>query len=429
MEEFGYLLGQQGGAVSKSRSGVSVGVNRALGIPAWYSACVYLSTSVAFLPWATYRRPVGGARARRSDPPWMRRPDTEMPWPALVEHWVMALLHRGNAYAYKVRNGVGQVVGLRAVHPDRVRVGQASDGTKIFQVDGRDVGLTSREILHIPGLSYDGVMGLDPIRIHAEALGLIAAADEFAARSFGQGTHLQAYISLPQPLSLEEADQLKAQWERFHRGVQNVNELGVLGNGAEYKTISLDPEQTQLLQTRKYGVIDVSRLVRLPPHKLYELDRATFSNIEHQAIEAVTDGVKPIVERIETWVSFDPDLTPPGNYIEADIDGLLRGDIKTRFEAKALATLNGAYSPKQWRDDEGWDPVDGLDYYLVPLNMRMIGPDALADEGSSSSPKSIAETIQKIYLGVPDILSAEEARQIVDRLGAGLDTTMEGAPT
>jgi HK97 family phage portal protein len=434
LEEFGYLLGQTSGTTGHTRSGVSVGVNRALAIPAWYSGCLYLSTSVAFLPWATYRKPPMGPRVRRTDPPWMRKPDAETPWPALLEHWVMSLLHRGNAYGFKLRNNVGQVVGLRPLHPDRVKPGRASDGTKVFQVDNReDIGFTSREILHIPGLSYDGVMGLDPIRIHAEALGLIAAADEFAARSFGQGTHMQAYISLPQPLSPEQADELKVQWSKFHRGIQNAHEFGVLGNGAEYKTISLDPQQTQLLETRKYGVLDVARLLRMPPHKLYELDRATFSNIEHQAIESVTDGVKPIVERIETWLSFDPDLTPALNFTEADLDGLLRGDIKTRFEAKGIAVDKGALSPNEWREDEGWDRIAGLDYFLVPLNMRMVGPDAIDDSAGEASPRTIAETIQKIYLGVPDVLSAEEARRIVDRLGAGLDTILpaglEGAPT
>jgi HK97 family phage portal protein len=382
MEEFGYLLGQSSGGVAKTRSGITVGAQRALAIPAWYSGCYYLSTSVAFLPWSTYRRPPGGRRrTRRADPPWLRRPDEEMPWPALLEFWVMSLLHRGNGYAFKLRNNVGQVVGLRPLHPDRVRVGQTGDGLKVFEIDGRkDMGFTSREVLHIPGLSYDGVLGLDPIRVHAESLGLIAAADEFAARSFGQGTHLQAYISVPEPLPQPEAEKMAEQWAKFHRGIQNANQFGVLGNGAEYKTISLDPQQTQLLETRKYGVVETARLLRVPPHKLYDLERATFSNIEHQAIESVTDGVKPWVERIETWVNFDPDLTPPNNGIRADIDGLLRGDIKARYEAKAIAVQWGAYTPEEWREDEDWDYVEGLDYFLRPLNMQQSGPDAAAVE-------------------------------------------------
>lgn len=428
LEEFGYMLEgannssriPSGGSTSKTRAGVPMGVSAALSIPAWYSGVYYLSTSVAYLPWGNYRRQPGTSRERRAEPQWMARPDVEMPWPALVEFWLMSLLHRGNAYAFKVRNTAMQVVGLRAVHPDRVRVGQASDGTKVFQIDGRqDIGFTTREILHIPGLSYDGVLGIDPIRQHAEALATVSAAEQFAGRSFGNGTHLQAYISVPQQLTPEQADELKAQWRRFHQGVQNANDFGVLGNDAEYKTISLDPEQTQLLQTRKFGTTQIAQLLRIPPHKLYDLERATFSNIEHQAIESVTDSVKPWVERIETWVNFDPDLHATNTYIEADLDGLLRGDIKTRFDAYATAIEWGAMEPAEWRSRESWDELDGTHYTLRPMNYEQIGPDAAAVDGDES-PRAIAETIQKIYLGVPDVLTAEEARDIVNRLGAGL---------
>lgn len=376
MEEFGYLL-DSAGTTSKTRAGVSMGAKTALAIPAWYSGVYYLSTSVAGLPWSTFRRQLNGDRARRSDPPWLRKPDVEMPWASLLEFWMMSLLHRGNGYAFKLRNDVGQVTGLRALHPDRVKVGQTAEGMKVFQIDGRtDMGFTSREVVHIPGLSYDGLMGLDPIRLQAESLATISAAEQFAGRSFGNGTHLQAYISLPQSLKPEEAEKLAAQWRRFHQGVQNANDFGVLGNGAEYKTISLNPEQTQLLETRKFGTVVVAQLLRLPPHKLYDLDRATFSNIEHQAIEAGTDGVKPWVERIETWLNFHPDLLATTSYIEADLDGMYRGDIKTRFEAKAIAMQWGAYTPRQWRQDEGWEPMDGTDYTLRPMNFVQVGPDA-----------------------------------------------------
>jgi HK97 family phage portal protein len=242
MEEFGYLLGRgRGGGMTKS--GVSVGPMRALGLSSWWRGTRYLSETVSSLPVHTYRD-IAGTRTQRADPSWLKKPDTEMPWLALVEHWMMSELHRGNAYAYKLRNEVAQVTGLRAIHPDRVRVGQASNGTKVFKVDNQEIGYTSREILHIPSLSYNGVTGLDPLSVMAEGLGLAVAADEFAQKSFGQGSHLQAYLSIPEDLTTEQCDALLERWERFHSGFGNGKQFGVVANGAEYKTISLTPSSS-----------------------------------------------------------------------------------------------------------------------------------------------------------------------------------------
>lgn len=373
LEEFGALLGRgRGGGMTKA--GVTMGPTRALGISAWHRGVRYLAETIASLPVHTYRD-VRGVRTRRADPPWMKRPDVELPWFGLVEQWMMAELHRGNAYSYKVRNEAGQVIGLRPVHPDRVKGGQADDGTKVFQIDGRtDVGFTSREILHIPGLSYNGVYGLDPLSLMAEGLGRAAAADQFASQSFGQGSHLQAYLSFKEPLTVEEANRTKAQWEQFHKGMANANEFGVLGNGAEYKTVSLTPEQQQLLETRKFEVTEVARFLGVVPHKLYDLERATFSNIEHQSIESVVDGIRPWVERFEAWINFDPYLLPGGNFIEFQLEGLLRGDSAARA-AYYTAGINGGWlQPYDAAGHENLPQPDELRYYLRPLNMAVLRP-------------------------------------------------------
>ncbi len=372
MEEFGYLLAGQQGTVNKS--GVAVNSRRAMSIPAFKRGTQYLAEQVSGLPTHTYRdRPEG--RERRADPAWLKRPDVETPWLTLVEHWVMSMTHRGNGYAFKVRNLAGQVVGLRGIHPDRIRHGIASDGTKVFQVDGRDdIGFTTREILHIPGLSLDGVWGIDVITYMAQAIGTAAAAEQFAASSFGQGSHLQAYLSFKEPLTPEQAEMTKVQWERFHRGMANANEFGVLGNGAEYKTVSLTPEQQQLLETRGFEVTEMARIIGVPPHKLYDLSRATFSNIEHQAIEAVTDSIMPWVRRIEAYVNFDPHLLPPGNFIEMDPAGLLRGDAASEAASLQAAINGGWMTPKRAAQIKNLPAPDVLDFYQRPLNTAVIDP-------------------------------------------------------
>lgn len=348
------------GGSTRAVSGIDVTPDRALGVSAWYSGVRYLTESVAGLPVHTYRDTFDGTRSRRADPPWMTAPDAGVTWFALVEHWMMSLLHRGNAYAGKLRDPVGRVVGLRPVHPDRVKLGQASDGTKVFKIGNQP--FTAREILHIPGLSYDGVGGLDPLSLHRSSIGVAAAADEFAGRFFNQGDHTRAYISVEQTLTRDQADELKDQWERFHRGMANAHELGVLGNGAKYNTVGLDPEQTQLLETRKFEVTEVARILRIPPHKLYDLERATFSNIEHQSIEAVVDSIRPWVVRLEANVNADPDLVPGrSQFVEWQLEGLLRGDTATRYAAYAQAVGRPWMLGNEARRLENMPPLAGLD--------------------------------------------------------------------
>lgn len=382
MEEFGYLLGGQGS--NRSSTGISVTPTRALGITAWWRACRYLTDQVMFLPTYTFAG-LQHDRTRRANPVWLEEPDVDTPWPAVLEHWVMSLMHRGNAYAAKLRNPVGQVVGLRPVHPDRVKVGRTSDGYKMFEVkngDATNVALTSREMLHIPFMSYDGTCGLDPIRIHAEALGLAAAANEFAGKQFGQGSHLRAYISIPQNLSTDQADELRVQWEKLHNGMTATSAFGVLGNGAEYKTVSLDPEQVQLLESRKFSVTEIARIAGVPPHKLYDLERSTFSNIEHQAIEAVVDTIRPLAERFETWVNADIDLLPPQNFIELQLEGLLRGDASSRAAFYNAGITGGWLTPQFAARKENAPAPDELDYYQRPLNTAVIRPGQLPSEAA-----------------------------------------------
>lgn len=377
MEEFGYLVGQATGTVVNTKSGVTVGPMKALGLSAWYSGVRYIAETIAGLPCHTYRD-TSGVRTQRADPMWMKRPDVETPWYSLVEFMMMSLLHKGNSYNFKIRNPAGQVIGLRKIHPDRVKPGQASDGTKVFELDGRqDLAFTCREILHIPGLSYDGVIGLNPIQYGAETLGTIAAANESAGRSFGQGSGIDAFLTVPQTLDQTAADRMKAVWDKQHKGLTNAHELAVMGGGAEYKTIGLDPEQAQLLESRQFGVTEIARLLRLPPHKLYDLTHATYSNIEHQEIAATTDGIRPPVQRIEAWFEFDPDLMPPRNFIEFDLKGLARGDLKSEYEAYGVGINGGFIMPSEPRARLNLPFVQGSDVLFQPLNFRTVGPDAV----------------------------------------------------
>jgi HK97 family phage portal protein len=379
MQEFGYLLGAQNGG-GHTKSGVTMGPTKALTLPAWFSGVKYLSESVAFLPIHTYKDVVGGERKERANPPWVQKPDAETSWEALVEGWMMALLHRGNAYSFKIRNDMGQVVGLRPILPDRIKVTISPSGFKVFEIDNRkDVAFSSREILHIPGLSNNGVVGIDPITYHAETLGRLAAADQSASLHFGEGFNLKAYMQVPGTLTDEQLGDLGRAANDLYSGLQNVGRLGVIGNGAELKTLTLSPEQLELLESRKYGTIEVSQILRLPPHKLYNLERATFSNIEQQEIDAVGDGIRPWVNRIESRLKFDPDLNVRGNFQELNLDALMRGDLAGRYAAYAAGITGGFLMPSEPRHWERLPYIEGTEFLQRPLNMATVGPDAVAD--------------------------------------------------
>jgi HK97 family phage portal protein len=381
-----FLVSQASGGAVRTNAGVTMGPRRALGLSSWYSGVRWICEQIAGLPCPTYRDTPDG-RQRRADPSWKSQPDDETPWFSWVEFAMMSLLHKGNSYSFKLRAPSGQVTGLRPIHPDRVKPGQTSSGRKMFEIDSRsDMPFTTREIFHVPGLSYDGVIGLNPIQYQANTLGTAAAAEESAGRAFGQGSGVDAFLSVPQSLTQSQADSLKAVWDKHHKGLTNAHELAVMGGGAEYKTIGLDPQQSQLLDSRRFGIVEVSQILRLTPQRLYELTHATYSNIEHQAIMDVQDGIMPWCNRIEAWLKFDRDLTVPKTFHEFNIDGLLRGDFKTRMEGYSLGVQGGILMPSEPRGKENLPHIEGSDVLYAPLAMRTIGPDAvpLPEEAASA---------------------------------------------
>jgi len=375
LEEFGYLLSRQQGGSTKS--GVTVTESRVMGLAAWYSGVRYITETIAGLPVHTYRDRPDGSRERRADPPWMIQPDVEQTWFGLVEHWLMSLLHRGNAFSFKIRNPSGMVVGLRELHPDRLTPGIAPNNAKRFMIDRDDRVWTTRDVLHIPALAQDGRFGLNPITANAQSLGGVIAADSYAHRFFGQGTHVGGVINIPEVLTPDEAREMRAEWERFHHGLRDAHQTGVLSGGATYQPLALNADDAQLLESRTFGINEIARILRLPPHKLYELTRATFSNIEHQAIEAITDGILPWVNRLEEYINADPDLLPAGNYVEFSLEGLLRGDTAARFAAYQQAVGMPWMSVNEARRLENRPPVPGGDDVAQPLNMQLGAADTM----------------------------------------------------
>ncbi len=356
-----------------------VSQKRALGLAAWYSGVRYLAESLAYLPIHTFRGDPELGRHREL-PSWLRMPEADrtghpiMTRGRLIELWMVSLLHRGNAYGWKIRDIMGRVVELRYIGPDRVKP-QIENGEKVFRVDttgkGHWITVTATEIFHLIGLGDDGVVGLSPISYHAQNLGIAVSADVFAGKYFEKGTLLSSYVQLTKP-TRKPIEDIRKEFEDFFSGIDKAHVSAVLSADAEYKTVSLNAKDTQILEARQWSVLEIARILRVPPHKLYDLSRATFSNIEQQSIEGVQDGPRVWAERFEEQISADPDLLPGNGRIKFDLNELTRGDSAAEVAALHSGIQDGYVSLADARKKRGLGEAPGMDVVYRPAAVHVV---------------------------------------------------------
>lgn len=440
-----------------TQSGVKVTEKSALGLPAVYRAIALIAGTCASLPLHAYRDRAQDVRERMSAQPRLVQqphPDlTTFEWAELV---YVHLLGWGNSYLRILRDQSGIVRELWPIEPQRVSVGRTSTGQKVYGIDTADLGgnvtasadllpLTDREVLHIPGMGYDGVSGMSPIRAAREALGVAMATERHGARFFGSGTSLSGVLHTDQRLNVEQAEALKARWKQSNGGPDNSHDIAVLGSGANFTPISISPADAQFVETQRFGVSQVARIFGVPPHMLFETDKSTSwgTGIEQQSIGFVTYTLRPWLVRVEQRLSR---LLPADDqYVRFSVEGLLRGDTTQRSEFYTKLWQLGAFSTNDIRRLEDMAPVDGGDARYRPLNFGELGQPG---EGSGDSPatveapsqptemtdaeiaRNVTEMVQKVYLGVGKVLTEDEARQLLNRAGAELGGTFEttGAP-
>lgn len=287
------------------------------------------------------------------------------------EFWETVFVHLlswGNAYRFKNRDGLGRVRSLTIIPPERVRVGRASDGVKVFEVTldtGEKRPYTADEILHIPGMGYDGLVGLSPIGYARQALGLAMAAEKYGARLFGSGSLMSGILTTDRKLEEVAATALKKRWQEKVAGVDQSHEIAVLDSGAKFQPVSIPPEDAQFIETRRFGIIEVARLFGIPPHLLMETDRSTSwgTGIEEQNRGLHTYTLGPLLERRDQRVTKE--LLPRGVHAETLTDALLKGDTLKRYQAYKLAIDSGWMKPREARDKENLPEDDdpSLDEY------------------------------------------------------------------
>lgn len=377
-----------------SHAGVNVSETSALKVPAVWRAVNLIAGQGASLPLHTYRRSDRARTVVRV----LNNPHPDMTplefWE--VMYWWMLLW--GNAYAQKVRNGLGEVVELWFTPSSAVKVGRVKPDDlipsgKIFEVTdghGRKHAMTDREMFHLPGPGYDGITGCSPIRFARQSVGMALAAEEYGARLFGSGSLMSGILQTEQRLKKDEAEALKARWQAKIGGLSKAHEVAVLDAGAKFQPIGIPPGDAQFIESRRFQVSEVARWFGIPSHMLMDTEKSTSwgTGIEEQTTGFVVFSLQPTwLSRVEQRVTRD--LVPQGQYAQYAVDGLLRGNTKDRNEAYWKRRQVGLMTLNHFNALEDQPPLDGPlgDAYMVPANMRLVAPDgSVIAEAAGSTP-------------------------------------------
>jgi HK97 family phage portal protein len=356
-----FLMSEDIGA--ESSSGKNVSEYNAITSTAVYACVRVIAETVASLPLPLYIRKPKGKEKAINHPLYSilhDLPNEEMTSFSFRETMMAHLLLWGNAYAEIVRDGAGNIVELYPLQPDKMVVERDKETKKIrykYFIDGKQIIYPKEKIFHIPGLSFNGLTGISPISAAREAVGLALAVEEFGSRFFGNGARPGGILE--HPGVLKDPEKLRKQWEEVYKGVGNSHKVAVLEEGMKYHEIGIPPEDAQFLQTRKFQINEICRIYRVPPHLIGDLEHATFSNIEHQSIEFAVHTIRPWLVRWEQAINKCL-LTPSERkkyFVKFTIDGLLRGDFKTRMEGYAIGRQNGWYSANDIRELEDMNPI------------------------------------------------------------------------
>lgn len=358
-----------------SSAGVAVSEESAMRTSAVYACVKILAETVASLPLHLYKKS-GNKKVKAEEHPLFsclyEMPNGETTSFNFREVMMTALLLWGNGYARIIRDKSGYVKELWYLRPDLMTVSRDQNRKLKYEYSDENGGLIKykpEQIFHVKGLSFDGVKGLSPIGQMKEAIGLALATEEYGAKFFGNGARPGGVIEYPG--TLKDPEKLRESWNKVFQGAKNSNKTAVLEAGAKFHTIGLPPEESQFLQTRKFQINEICRIFRVPPHLVGDLEKATFSNIEHQSIEFVQHTVRPWLVRWEQEISRSllSEQERTMYFARFNVDGLLRGDYASRMQGYATARQNGWMSANDIRALEEMNPIDGGDEYLVNGNM------------------------------------------------------------
>ena len=391
----------------RTTSGKPVNERTAMQTTVVYACVRILAEAVASLPLHVYEYQDDGGKKLVHDHPLYYllhdEPNPEMTSFVFRETLMSHLLIWGNAYAQIIRDGAGRVLGLYPLLPDKMEV-QRDDKGNIYYVYSRNsdenptfkeygnIKLKAEDVLHIPGLGFDGLIGYSPIAMAKNAVGMTLACEEYGASFFANGANPGGVLE--HPGVLKDPSKVRESWNSVYRGVSNAHKIAVLEEGMKYQQIGIPPEEAQFLETRKFQINEIARLYRIPPHMVGDLDKSSFSNIEQQSLEFVKYTLDPWVIRWEQ--SLQRSLLLPGEkgkyFIKLNVDGLLRGDYQSRMNGYAVGRQNGWFSANDIREMENMNPIpdeEGGNLYLINGAMTKLadaGAFAKTDTGQQNTP-------------------------------------------
>ena len=371
-----------------STSGKKVNERSAMQMTAVYACVRILSESIASLPVHLYQYESEGNKAKAVKHPLYRilhdEPNPEMTSFVFRETLMTHLLLWGNAYAQIIRNGKGEIIGLYPLMPNRMTVDRDSNGQIIYQYQMQDsdahtgksgsVTLRPSEVLHVPGLGFDGLVGYSPIAMAKNAIGLSIATEEYGAKFFANGATPGGILEFPG--TVKNPESIRESWNKGFSG-SNAHKVAILEEGMKYTPISISPEQAQFLETRKFQIDEIARIFRVPPHMVGDLEKSSFSNIEQQSLEFVKYTLEPWIIRWEQSLNraLLTEKEKPDYFVKFNVDGLLRGDYQSRMNGYAIARQNGWMSANDIRSLEQLDLIPdelGGNLYLINGNMTKL---------------------------------------------------------
>lgn len=385
---------------SRSSSGVFVSPETALRFTTVLICVRVLSESVASLPCILYKkRKDGGKDVADGEPLYNVLVNQANSWNTAFEYFEGSMTNlalRGNSYSYIERDGKGRTVGLVPLNPDGVEIKQAKDWSPIYTAtmpDNLRQPLSTLEMHHVRGPLPRGFYGRSMIALARDAVGLGLATEKFGSSLFENGARPSGVLETPKALLTPAQERLKTQFAQRYSGLENANKPLLLEEGMKWVALSINPDDAQFLETRKFQRSEIAGIFRVPAHYVNDLENATFSNIEHQSLDFVMHSLRSWLVRWEQAIARD--LIAPqdrANYcVEFDVDEILRGDFLSRMNGFALQIQNRISTPNEVRIKNNMNPIKGGDELVTTNNIQApIKPGATESTGATAPVKKAA---------------------------------------
>ena len=383
----------------------SMNTTKAMKYTAVFSCLRVLSETFASVPILLYRKKEDGEREARNDlgiyDILHNRPNEEMSPFNFKEQMMMSLNTGGNSVSEKLVNRHGSLVGLYPYQSQQVGIERDPETKRLIYKIGSGPQtvaktLTRDNVLHIPGLSLDGVIGVSPLTYASSAIQLGQSYESFGVNLYSNGAFPSGAFTFEGELSDTAFARFKKEMKSNYQGLKNTGMPMVLEGGGKFQPFIFTPQDAQLIENKKFQLQDIARVYRVPLHLIQHLDNATFSNIEHQSLEFVMYTMLPWFKRIEENINMQllsPAERRAGFYVECKVDALLRGDSKSRAEAYAIGRQWGWLSVNDIRRLENMPPIPNGDRYLEPTNMIEAGKTADA----TAQTKAIYDEIKALF--------------------------------